>query len=124
MIRSRLNRASTDAAIGALEGQLEVAKRFAAPAAPEKILKYLTATAEVFQVSLPEDTGLELYVGSLSQVPEKLLIKALRKVCETHRFKTMPLVADILHPIKDDMWAIGWLVETCERRIAELRRLW
>jgi hypothetical protein len=122
-IRSSLNSDDRKAAIAALEGQLEVAKVFARPADPRKVLALLTGTAQVFQVSLPEDDGLELYVGALASVPERLLIKALRQVCLTHRFKTMPLVADILEPIKDDMWAIGWLMEMCERRITELRYL-
>lgn len=117
------SRNSIDAAIAALTGQLEVAERFKTPASPQKVLDYLTTTAAVFQVSLPEEMGLEIYVGTLSVVPEALLKRAIKTVCETHRFKTMPLIAEILEPIKDDMWAIGWLIETCERRIAELRAM-
>jgi hypothetical protein len=119
-ILSSLSSETRAAAVGALAGQLAVAEEFARPCSPQKIGRLLITTAEVFQVDLPSEEGLAIYIAALSAVPERLLIKAVRQVCISHRFKSMPLVADILKPIKDDMWAVGWLIETCKRRIKEL----
>jgi hypothetical protein len=89
---------------------------------PDEVLKMLTTVAELFQVTLPEDDGLAIYTGILLNVPRRLMSKAVMHVCSTHKYKTMPLPADFLAAIEEDMKATQWLRLTVQTQLERLQK--
>ena len=67
------------------------------------IAKCLEVIARTFQVSLPKDLGLELYIETLKELPAPLFKEALVEIVKTHRYHTFPLPANIIKCV-DKKW--------------------
>lgn len=93
-----------------------------APADPAEITRNVELMAQMFQVELPEDDGLMLYVATLSDVPAPLLKKGLVHACKNHKYKSLPLPAEIIEPIRDDMIIWRWFDKTLEAMLDRLKR--
>lgn len=82
------------------------------PSDPEDIINAIAKVAEVFQVSVPDEDGLLIYAAVLQELPTPLVKKAVIEVCKTHKYKTLPLPAEFLDAVKDDLWQWKWLAKT------------
>tara|TARA_R110000744_G_scaffold71312_2_gene143647 strand:+ start:19795 stop:20424 length:630 start_codon:yes stop_codon:yes gene_type:complete len=63
---------------------------------------YIEQLASVFQVSIPDQHGLEIYIKLLSDKPTGPAIRAQPVIVAGHRYKTLPLPAEIISAISDD----------------------
>jgi hypothetical protein len=90
------------------------------PAGPEAVIGVLDLLAKTFQVSLPEEDGQLIYAAVLGDLPEPVLKKAVIEICKTHKYKTMPLPAEILEAANAEAWQWRWSDMTLARLIAKL----
>lgn len=64
--------------------------------ADEDIITTLAGIAETFQVTLPEDGGLEMYIAVLKSVPGHALAEARQAIIMKHKWPRLPYPAEIL----------------------------
>lgn len=63
----------------------------------------LQRLASLFGVGVPDRMGVELYAVALSSMPRSLLLPATIKVATSHKYPTLPLPADLLRAVEDEM---------------------
>lgn len=78
-----------------------------APASDEAIIKALGGMAEAFQVDLPEQTGLEIYVAALRDLPRPALVAAVQSLVRTHKWPRLPFPADFIEAAQPEIEALA-----------------
>lgn len=96
----RLGSASLTAAIEVLDGALTKLHARYAPASDEEMLRTLEKMAEMFQVSVPEADGLELYLAALRELPRPAFVKAREALLREHRWPRLPYPVDFIEAAK------------------------
>ncbi len=71
------------------------------PATDQEILKTLAALAALFQVAVPDQDGLELYVAALRKLPRPALREARDWLVLHHKWPRLPYPADFIEAGKD-----------------------
>jgi len=74
---------------------LQGAERALSPARDTEIIAGLTALAEAFQVTLPGNTGLDLYVMALKDISGPAFKRAIGVLVKDHKWPRLPFPADI-----------------------------
>ena len=91
------------------------------PADPEDIITAIEKVAMAFQVTVPEEDGLLIYAAVLSELPTPLLKKAVIEVCKTHRYKTLPLPAEFLDAVQNEIWQWEWLKQNLPKMVEKVK---
>lgn len=63
---------------------------------------YIDQLASVFQVDVPDEAGLQVYLSLLEGKPTGPAMRAVKEIVLSHRYKTLPLPAVIVSAIDDD----------------------
>lgn len=104
------------------ELQQQIQPWLAPPASDEQIVRTLETIASTFQVSLPEEEGLMIYVAVLQKLSAQALKAAAVEICKTHKYKTMPLPAELLEAANKEQWQWQWFAGTLDAMIRKLER--
>jgi hypothetical protein len=88
-----IDRAAADAVLAPALGR---ARRALVGADHDQVLHVLTMMADMIQCSLPEETGIQVYVAALQSVGYPALRHACVEVAKTHLYPRLPLPAEIL----------------------------
>lgn len=87
-----------------VESALAVAERACAPGDdPEIVLQGLRALAEMLQVDLPMQYGLDLLVEELVLLPADLLEKAVRCTARSFAYRRFPTLSEIRETVIDEL---------------------
>lgn len=73
------------------------------PANKTEILQTLADFADMLQVAVPGDAGIDLYLAALDNLPKILLPTAAKRVAQTHRFARLPLPSDFLSSVAGEI---------------------
>lgn len=73
------------------------------PATRGQILTVLADFADMLQVRAPSDSGIELYVVAMEDMPAVLLDRAVRHVARTHRYARLPLPSDFINGVQGEI---------------------
>lgn len=73
------------------------------PITGDDLADSLQRLASLFGVGVPDRQGVELYAVALSSMPRSLLLPATIRVAATHKYPTLPLPADLLRSIEDEI---------------------
>lgn len=124
---SDLGSASLKAAADSIHADVTQLEALRAPASDEEILKTLQKLAEMFQVSVPEPDGLELYIAALKPVPRIAFVKARETLTRTHKWPRLPYPAEFIEAAepttKSLQAAIRSLIHHRDRCIFALEKL-
>lgn len=108
-------RGSLTAAAALLAADLDTLERLTAPASDEAIIKTLTSMSEMFQVAVPEEQGLELYVAALRTLPRPAFVRARERLIVTHKWPRLPYPADFLEAGKETNDQLTTLIHVLTR---------
>lgn len=96
-------------------------RQMAAPPTDEDILRTLQKMAEMFQVSVPSEDGLELYVAALRVLPRPAFVQARETLLRTHKWPRLPYPADFIEAGERGgriIQAVENMVTRCRDRVA------
>lgn len=114
---------SIDQAKHELSPALEQARRAQAPASLEEIAGALEGIAQVFRASLPEKTGLKIYISVLQDLPRAAFKEACRDVVRTHKYPNMPLPSQFIEAAETPKERIVFWLERLENANKVLTRI-
>lgn len=114
---------SVDQAKHELSPALEQARRAQAPASLEEIAGALEGIAQVFRASLPEKTGLKIYISVLQDLPRAAFKEACRDVVRTHKYPNMPLPSQFIEAAETPKERIVFWLERLENANKLLTRI-
>lgn len=114
---------SIDQAKHELSPALEQARRAQAPASLEEIAGALEGIAQVFRASLPEKTGLKIYISVLQDLPRAAFKEACRDVVRTHKYPNMPLPSQFIEAAETTKERIVFWLERLENANKLLTRI-
>lgn len=106
-----------------LSPALLAVRRAQAPASLEEVASALEAIAQVFRASLPEKTGLKIYISVLQDMPCAAFKEACREVVKTHKYPNMPLPAQFIEAGKPTEEKILFWLERLENADKLLTRM-
>lgn len=122
-----LGSSSLQAAVDSLTTDLARLDDLALPASDPAIIKTLSALADVFQVTLPDDLGLEIYVTALRSIPRPAFVRAREQLVLTHKWPRLPYPSEFIEAGKEETDRIESLrrimvgcIERCERALLML----
>lgn len=79
-----------------LAADIDQLTKLQAPASEGAIARTLGAMAEMFQVQVPDQGGLDLYIAALKTMPRPAFIVAREKLIVTHKWPRLPYPADFI----------------------------
>ena len=106
-----------------LSPALHDARRAQAPASLEEIAGALEGIAQVFRASLPEKTGLKIYISVLQDLPRVAFKEACRDVVRTHKYPNMPLPSQFIEAAETPKERIVFWLERLENANKLLTRI-
>jgi len=96
------------------------ARRALDPADPAHVLDALEQLASAFQVSIPDQQGIKVYVATLQTVGVYALTQAVREVALHHKWPRLPYPAEILEHAASPQRLLTLWAERIERAIGVL----
>lgn len=79
--------------------------------------------AQVFRASLPEKTGLKIYISVLQDLPRAAFKEACRDVVRTHKYPNMPLPSQFIEAAETPKERIVFWLERLENANRVLTRI-
>jgi len=79
-----------------LERALSGARRALVPATRTEFVAGLIGLAELFQVQVPTDTGLDLYINAIQHISAPAFHRAIGVLSRSHKWPRLPYPADVL----------------------------
>lgn len=76
------------------------------PASDNTIIKTLAGMAEAFQVDMPQDVGLEIYVAALRDLPRPAFMAAVQSLVRSHKWPRLPYPADFIEAAQPELEAL------------------
>jgi hypothetical protein len=108
---------------GELARALDGAQRALAPASRAEYATGLTALAELFQVQVPSDTGLDLYLNAIKHVPKPAFMRAIGVLSRSHKWPRLPYPADVLDACEAGTMMLTTHLTRVELAVARLEEL-
>lgn len=93
-------------AVELINRDMDALAQYSQPTGKTGVLQTLSALASMLQAPLPDDTGLDLYIVALSQMPTPVFNAARNKLVLSHRWPRLPLPADFIEAGKEDQQII------------------
>lgn len=122
-----LGSASLQAAIDTLTTDVLALDEIALPASDTTIIKTLSALADVFQVTVPDDLGLEMYVAALRCIPRPAFVRAREQLVLTHKWPRLPYPSEFIEAARPESERLASLrtvlvgmLDRCERALKML----
>ena len=88
--------------MSSIEADLDALSEYAAPVGRPTVIKTIGALASLFQVPVPDDIGLDLYVLALSKMPAPVFNAARNKLVLSHKWPRLPVPADFIAAGEED----------------------
>lgn len=82
------------------------------PATPRQIIEMINLTAKTFQVEIPEEDGLAMYVLLLEHLPYPILMDAMKIIMRKHTYRVLPLPGEFLQTEPAQLWNsnVQWML--------------
>jgi hypothetical protein len=96
-------------------------KNAMAPPTPDDIAKALRAMAQMFNVPVPEPTGLALYELALSDLSAPAFKQGCRAVLKVHKWPRLPYPAEIIEHAKIHHELMTVTIERFQRALLYVR---
>lgn len=90
------------AAASRLSKSLQQLDRFMQPASDKEILQTLHGLGETFQVEVPDQMGLEIYVTALRTIPRPAFVRAREALVLSHKWPRLPFPAEFKDAAKEE----------------------
>jgi hypothetical protein len=88
----------------------------------KEIIKAMAGLAQTFQVSIPEDGGIEIYISSLRDIPRPAFMEAVKSLVREHKWPRLPYPADFIskaEPEETRLLLVNRYLVNSRRRVIE-----
>lgn len=120
--------ASLTQAADLLAADIDQLLKLQVPATDGAIVRTLGAMAEMFQVQVPDQGGLDLYVAALRSLPRPAFVRAREQLIATHKWPRLPYPADFIEAGRETSERLETVIHvltrahnSCLRALAMLR---